>query len=460
MAYDLVLSGAHYRMLRAHLLPSDGQEAAAILLCRNLMPLRQRLIVAEALLVPYDECGLRARDAISWPGGYLSNAIDRAEDENFTIILIHSHPGGFFDFSSVDDDSDLRVISSLHQGWCGDLAVAGHGSAIMAGGEGRIRARLYGPELIPEDISCVTVVGDDIQRWEPVMDESPKMAFGRDMTSLLAELHACVIGVSGTGSIIVEQAARMGFGELTLIDFDHVEHKNLNRILNSTAADAATKTLKTDVFRRALKGSRPDLKPVSIPKSILSRDAVLAAASADIIFCCVDSAEGRQVADLVAQAFLIPLIDMGVTIPTRATRAGGRAIADVVGRIDYVQPFGSSLADRQVFTPASLRAEYLARVDPECWEAERKEGYIRGAPNEAPSVIALNMRAASAAMLEYIARLMPFRHDDNRGKARTLFELGAGEETHISEDDFTLSGPGIAARGLAEPLLGLPSLAA
>jgi hypothetical protein len=55
------------------------------------------------------------------------------------------------------------------------------------------------------------------------------------------------------------------------------------------------------------------------------------------MFCCVDTLEARQVADLVAAAFLIPLIDVGVTIPVR--KAGARvAIADVCGRIDYVQP--------------------------------------------------------------------------------------------------------------------------
>lgn len=58
----------------------------------------------------------------------------------------------------------------------------------------------------------------------------------------------------------------------------------------------------------------------------------------DIHFSCVDSYEGYQIADLIAQAFMIPLIDMGATIPTRRLADAAPATVEVMGRIDYVQP--------------------------------------------------------------------------------------------------------------------------
>jgi hypothetical protein len=51
------------------------------------------------------------------------------------------------------------------------------------------------------------------------------------------------------------------------------------------------------------------------------------------------------------------------------------------------------------------------------------EGYIKGAHAEAPGVIALNMCAASTAMLEYLARAFPFRHERNANYARTVFSV-------------------------------------
>ncbi|MGF7055179.1 hypothetical protein GGC47_004390 [Bosea sp. OAE752] len=77
---------------------------------------------------------------------------------------------------------------------------------------------------------------------------------------------------------------------------------------------------------------------------------------------------------------------------------------------------------------------------------------------EAPSVITLNMRAAAAAMNEFIARAYPFRLDRNARYARTQFSRAAGEEEFVAEAEFPRSDLGVFARGGLEPLLGLPML--
>ncbi|MER9078519.1 ThiF family adenylyltransferase [Mesorhizobium sp. M0895] len=458
-SYDLVISGRDHQRLVTHLL-GDGNEAAAILLCRGLAPVRQKLMVQSVRLVPYEECRSRQPDWITWPGKHVSAAIDMAEDDGMAIILIHSHPGGFPFFSEQDDQSDREIIPGIFAGWSGPVPLSGHGSAIMTP-PGAIRGRLYSSDGTAHPIGRIFVAGDDIQVFDHADPERPApMPFGTEMTSALSELHACIVGVSGTGSVMAEQAGRMGFGAVTLIDFDLIEHKNLNRILGSSLEDAERGAIKVEVAAKAARRHRREIEINPVAKTIFDRSAVLAAAKADVIFCCVDSAEGRQICDLIAQAFMIPLIDMGVTIPTRKVRGGGRvAVADVLGRIDYVQPGGATLADRLVFTSASLRSEYLARVDPEAYANEVNEGYIRGAPQEAPSVLALNMRAASAAMLEFIARMFPYRHEANGSFARTVFALGEGEEEHFSEASFERSGARLAT-GLVEPLLGIPDLGA
>lgn len=106
------------------------------------------------------------------------------------------------------------------------------------------------------------------------------------------------------------------------------------------------------------------------------------------------------------------------------------AIGDVCGRIDYVQPGGATLGDRGVYGPESPRAEYLAKVAPDAHRQELEAGYIRGATEEAPSVITLNMRAAAACVNEFIARAYPFRLEPSRLYARTTFSLAACEEEY------------------------------
>nr|WP_307728102.1 ThiF family adenylyltransferase [Massilia terrae] len=336
-----------------------------------------------------------------------------------------------------------------------------HGSAIMVE-HGAIRARLYDVNHRFSPVDLVAVYGDDLHyfwnpdRYPPLAVRRP-LAFSDAMRTELSRLSACVVGVSGTGSIVAEQLARIGFGNIMLVDFDRIELKNLNRILNSSIADAEARRLKVEVIAEAILRYRCDVRVTSIPSGIGCADAIKAAAGADVLFSCVDSDGGRQICDLMSSAFLQPLFDVGVTIPVQTTGAGP-SILDVVGRVDYVWPGGSTLGDRKVFTPASLAAEYLARADVASHSARVKEGYMPGSLEEAPSVISLNMRAASACVMEFIARAYPFRHDPNVQRARTVFSLAACEEEYSSEDGFSKTANDGLARGFKRPLLGLPIL--
>ncbi|MCK9815883.1 ThiF family adenylyltransferase [Pseudomonas sp. MAFF 302046] len=451
----LVLTAEIYTALREYLFPGDGKEAAAILICTRTPGSAFKLLSKELILVPYEECAVRQPHAITWPGDYLEQAIDQALPQKRSIILVHSHPGGLFQFSQVDDDSDSSTMVSLYQG-----VEAVHGSAIMTP-NGAMRARVYPNGGSPEDIAMVTVPGDDIRYWFPdCSDQQPPLAFTSDMTARLGHLTAAVVGVSGTGSIVAEQLTRLGFGRLILIDHDHVEYKNLNRILNSTLADAKNSRPKVDVFADAIEQIRGPNIANAINETVFSRESVVAVADADVLFCCVDSHQGRLICDLMASSFLLPLFDVGVTIPTRLSNKGIRQIHDVQGRIDYVQPGGSTLFDRDVYTVQSLSAEELRNTDPKAHSEQVKQGYISGIPEEAPSVITLNMRAASVCVNEFIARAFPFREDPNHKYARIQFSLSGCYEEYEAESGLPKGENPTLAQGNYEPLLGLPALGA
>ncbi len=454
----LALAGVQHEKLCAHLFPGDGLEAAAILLCGRSAGHRVRLLVREMILIPHEACSERRPDSIAWPGAYVEEALARAEGDDLTLVLIHSHPGGHFAFSDLDDTSDRLLMQSI---------LANHGafhcSAVMVPG-GAIRARWYGHDITPQPIELVTVTGHNISYWweKDAAAGTPTRrpaAFTQAMTTEVGLLTAMVIGVSGTGSVVAEQLNRIGFGRVKHTDFDVVELKNLNRILNSRTADAVARRLKVEMFVEAVNGYRTNGVAEALPCSILTREAIIAAGQCDVLFCCVDSLEARLVLDLIASAYLLPLFDVGVVIPTR--RDGNEiAIADVCGRIDYVQPGLSSLKDRGVYTPEGLRAEYLRRNAAGSHQQEIDAGYIRGSVDEAPAVISLNMRAAATCVNEFIARAYPFRHDSNEHYARTQFSLAACEEEHVAEEAFdTHAYVHLLGTGSQEPLLGLLFLA-
>ncbi|MCP3439792.1 ThiF family adenylyltransferase [Bradyrhizobium sp. CCGUVB14] len=450
--HTLTLTAALHAAAQDHLFPSDGLEAAGLMLCSRTPGERSRLLSQQFIPVPYAACQ-RAEEEIIWPGDYLEAAIDAAEAQDLAIIAMHSHPGGLFAFSPADNDSDLRVMPSLFQAF-GSV----HGSAVMVP-SGAVRARTYSPKMERRDVELVSVAHHDIRYWWANGEARARrpLAFTAAMTTELGRLTAIVVGVSGTGSIVAEQLARLGFGRIILIDFDKIERKNLNRILNARLDDAARERLKVEMFADAIITYRGNGVAVPVAASVTTREAVEFAATGDVLFSCVDTLEARQIADLMGVSFLMPVIDVGVVIPTR--RSGEAvAIGDVCGRIDYVYPGGSTLLDRDVYSPARVRAEYLRRTAPDQHREEVQAGYIKGLIEEAPAVITLNMRAAAAAVNEYIARAYPFRLDPNENFARTEFSLAACEEEYTAEATFRRGDNSLLARGDLEPLLGLPAL--
>ena len=456
MTASLTLTEDQHAALIQRLFPGDGLESAAILICRFTGPAKERLIVTDVTNVPNEICAQRTPRFVSWPGQCIEDAIDQAEDRADAIILTHSHPGSLLAFSNIDDESDAGTMPALFSAIEADDFH--HGSAIMIP-DGSMRARLYRDNGETQSIPRIMRVGHDI-RDIAVPASKHLMAFGPEMTKTLTQKTACVIGVSGTGTLVAELLARKGIGHLVLIDFDTMEKRNLNRIVNSTSEDAAQRRSKVEMMAAAISRYAPDTQVTIIHASIEEREAIIAASAADILFSCVDSMIGRSITELICQSCLIPMIDLGVTIPTRKDAIGNSHIADICGRIDYIRPDGPNLSDRQVVTSEGLRREYLLQHAPDAAQWEIEAGYIKGVHEEAPSVMALNMRAAADAVMEWIARQFEYRHDQNENYARTVFTLAGGEIDYDAENAFAQSEPVDLARGLIEPLLGIPGLAA
>jgi hypothetical protein len=453
----LIFSGADHRRLTDHLFPGDGKEAAAVVACTRVPGRQLKLLAKEIGLVPYEAC-TRTSVRLTWPADILDAWQDRAEAEGLSLMLVHSHPTGYFDFSSLDNEADQLVMPYLYPYGTTDTNPLWHGSAVMMP-NGALRGRLYDRTHRPHPIDLIAVYGDELRFfWDDQANISARsLAFTNDMRAELARLCIAVVGLSGTGSIVAEQLLRLGVGRLIVIDHDKIEHKNLNRILNTTQHDAEQRRFKVDVFKEAAARINAETEVIPCPEKLGTLKSIELAAQADIVFSCVDTYSGRHIADRLAASMLQPLFDVGVVIPVRESKRG-LVINNICGRIDYVQPCGSTLGDRKVYTPALLSAEYLREADPQAYADQVREGYMPGTQEQAPSVITVNMRAASTVVQELIARAYPYRINPIRNYARIEFDLVEEEHTAISEDEFSSNASPLLAMGLTAPLLGLPSL--
>src|SRR5581483_9011271 len=100
--YVLRLTGDQHAMLRAHLFPGDRMEAAALILCGRHNGLDRHVFTANRLaLIPHDRC-IRTAVVVNWPTKFADPLLAEAIKRRMAIVKIHSHPGGFADFSGVD----------------------------------------------------------------------------------------------------------------------------------------------------------------------------------------------------------------------------------------------------------------------------------------------------------------------------------------------------------------------
>jgi hypothetical protein len=309
---SLTLTAAHHAKLHAHLFPGDGKEAAAIAICgQRAGGRRHRLLVREIHPIPYAACSMREADSIRWPVEWLDPLLEQAAAEGLGVVKFHIHPGDYRRFSDIDDRSDAALFPGIHA-WVGRNSA--HGSVVMME-DGTLFGRSVDAEGGFEPLQAIMCVGDDIRIWrarQPVPSQAalrvgrPTPAFGHRMTADLSKLTIIVVGCSGTGSIVIEQLARLGVGRLILIDPERVEHKNLNRIPNATWSDAEEGLMKVDVARRSIEAMGLGTIVETYATNLVDRTAVEAVAGGDLIFGCVDSAEARDVLNRISAYYLLP----------------------------------------------------------------------------------------------------------------------------------------------------------
>ncbi len=457
----LRLTAAQHEQLRRHLFPDDQKESVALALCGTHRTARRTILCIHQIVVVADDiCIERSAETVIWPMEPHVPLFAEAARKKLAVLKIHSHPSGYARFSRLDDKADRALLGSLAQR---APVGTGHASAIMLP-DGKILARVFTVENQFTQIARVTVVGDEIVSYEDTPKRvSPSdeaflrtlQAFGGGTVATLTKMRIGVVGCSGTGSWVIEMLSRLGVGELVLVDPDAVERKNLNRIVNSTAADAKAGRPKVHLFTRAVRRLGLGTKAIPFHADVLQRHVVGALADCDFLFGCVDSADGRDALNRIATFYTIPYLDVGVLL-----QADGKGnVSQVCAAVHYLLPGGSSLLSRRVITPEQVRAESLRRRSPDQYEALRKEGYIHGVGVDSPAVISINGFAASHAVNEMLARIHPFRRDSNSEFRHQTFSLTDGAWLRIDDGPACPYLSKRVGRGDVRPMLDNSELA-
>lgn len=360
-----------------------------------------RLLVREYEFPSEDDYSVRGKLEAELKPEYVARVTKRAKRAGLGIVFVHSHPGDAPPvFSSIDNRGEAQLRDFLAHRHHGPM----HAALVVS------RGGLSARQLGKADYLTVVSLGKErevhgsesskIYRPDEQFDRQVR-AFGDLGQKQIQKLRIAIVGLGGTGSIVAQQLAHLGVGDFILVDPDVVDASNLNRIANANAGDVGQP--KVGVAQRYIKSIRPDARVASIQGDVVRHRHARELLNADLVFGCTDSHGSRAVMQQVSYQYLIPYIDVGVTIVVSE-----RVVTHVIGRVQLLAPELSCFACGNLLDSELVRRDMMS-------EAERRQDpYIQGVHEPAPAVMSLNGTVASLGVtmfLSYVAHVpAPARH--------------------------------------------------
>jgi molybdopterin/thiamine biosynthesis adenylyltransferase len=320
MNYSVVMTESINAKLFKHLIRKDGQED----LCFAFYKLssgknRQVGVINEVILPEFGDRNIHGN--VSFNPEYFDKVTSYALAKSYGICFIHSHPyPGWQNMSYDDIDTEVMLASRVK-------ATTGIPLIGLTIGTDNVWSARFWIKTAPKKYDrfwceSVRVIGKQlkISYCEKLL---PNQKFGEEFKRTISSwgetkqndisrLKVGIIGLGSVGSLIAEALMRTGVKNLTFIDFDTIERKNLDRLLSAGVEDIGK--FKVDFHKKRLLESRviPDLKITALRNSITEIEAYESALDCDVLFSCVDRPLPRFVLDCLSFANLIPVVDGGI----------------------------------------------------------------------------------------------------------------------------------------------------
>jgi hypothetical protein len=298
----------------------------------------------------------------------------------------------------------------------------------------------------------VVQVGKTLQfPFEPAVPPAAQFAFDRQVRAFgeqgqvrLRSLRVGIVGLGGTGSIVAEQLAHLGIGNFLLIDPDVIEESNLNRLVGASLKDVGK--AKAEVAARHVESIHADVKTQVVIGSVLQASTARRLADVDFFFCCTDSHGSRAVLSQFAFQYLVPCIDIGVSISSKDGR-----VTHITGRVQMLAPGLGCLTCAGLLDSDAIRRDLMTDYE------RQADPYFIGAHEPQPAVISLNGTVVSLAVTMFLAAVTHIpadaRYQLYNGITGTVRAVA-----HIPDPTCIVCSPvGALARGNEWPLLARQS---
>lgn len=396
----LVLPNAVWTPLETHFKNAGLEEDGAFLLFRyGRTGTGYRLLAHQALLPPSGGWEERGEHALRPAGQWLSAAIGAAIDSNSGLAFVHTHPNSLHPphLSGLDRRTSEEWAREL-------LPVLRHPFGSFVWSPGGLAGWLFeANSSTPLELEATDVFSDRSVRAigreaataleASQIDSRQAMAIGDLANARLRSASIGIVGAGGTGSPLAEVLYRMGAGKLIIIDPDKLdEPSNLRRVIGSKQSDLGRARYKASVVGDHLARIGMQTSIDTVTSAVETPLSVSKLLDCDVVFCTTDSHSSRSFLNQVAMQYWLPMIDAGVRI---GTSSDGH-ISGMPAEIRVLLGGNGCLWCREVLDPMRIRAELLPDSERQLLEAE---GYVTGVARTVGSIAALNVFAASLAVV-------------------------------------------------------------
>lgn len=406
---SVAMTGGTHGRLRELLIRPDGQEDLCLALYRPSTGLtRTSALITEAIPPRPGEREVHGTAGVT--ADYVLRGCSHAQEAGCGLALLHSHPSahGWQRMSGPDRDAEAAYANLVRE--LTGLPLVG---MTLAGGDTSWSARHWdhgvGASVAPTESHSVRVIGDRLTvSWNDAALPPPSTshrqvrtvsAWGERKQADLARRRVLVVGAGSVGLDVVVRLAASGLTHLTIMDFDRVEGRNLDRLIGASRRDAKLRRLKTHVARREAVRSATALAPcITVAKmSICEPDGLLRALDHDLIFSCVDRPWPRAILNALAYSDLIPVIDGGIAIDTLPDAT----MRNATWRSHVVRPGRPCMSCNRQLDVGQVALDIEGLLDdPEYIAAATREGpAIESGQNVAP----LSISVPAALLAQYVS---------------------------------------------------------
>ncbi|MBI3632552.1 MAG: ThiF family adenylyltransferase [Candidatus Vogelbacteria bacterium] len=155
--------------------------------------------------------------------------------------------------------------------------------------------------------------------------------FGVEGQKAIQNAKVAIIGCGGLGSHLAQQLAYLGVRRFILVDADHVEESNLNRLIGAISEDVEKNRFKSDIISRLIKMISSESSVITLSHSVIHESAIQLLQDSDILFGCVDNDSVRLFLTHYTSILGTPYIDLSSEILDGGEEFGGRVMFSLNG---------------------------------------------------------------------------------------------------------------------------------